>query len=170
MSHRSSVCVTAMIAATVHAAASAQGIATDQQIASITVMAERSRASVGVPNTVASVTADELRGQNLINPEDALRYLPSLTVRKRYNGDRNALIGGRSFSTLQAPRGLVFADGYLLSNFLGRFDAPRWNMIAPEEIARVDVLYGPFSAIYPGNSIGTTVLLSTRKPQSFECS
>ena len=70
--------------------------------------------------------------------------MPNLTIRKRYIGDRNALIGGRSFSTLQAPRGLVFMDGYLLSNFLGRFDAPRWNMIAPEEIERVDVLYGPY--------------------------
>lgn len=61
-------------------------------------------------------------------------------------------------------------DGYLLSNFLGRFDAPRWNMIAPEEIERVDVLYGPYSAIYPGNSIGTTVAVRTRRPDKLELS
>ena len=59
-------------------------------------------------------------------------------------------------------------DGYLISNFLGRFDGPRWNMITPEAIARVDVLYGPFSAIYPGNSIGTTVVTSEREPRAFE--
>ncbi|HLS80173.1 MAG TPA: TonB-dependent receptor, partial [Steroidobacter sp.] len=57
-----------------------------------------------------------------------------------------------------------------LSNFLGRFDAPRWNMIAPEEIERVDVLYGPFSAIYPGNSIGSTVAVRTRRPDALEIS
>jgi iron complex outermembrane receptor protein len=61
-------------------------------------------------------------------------------------------------------------DGYLLSNFLGRFDAPRWNMISPEEIDRVDVLYGPFSALYPGNSIGTTVQVRTRRPEQRELS
>lgn len=148
--------------------ASAQGIATDKLIDSITVTGERERAALDVPNPAASKTADDLRRENLVNPEDALRYVPNVTIRKRYIGDRNALIGGRSFSTLQAARGLVLVDGYLLSNFLGRFDAPRWNMISPEEIERVDVLYGPFSALYPGNSIGTTVAVRTRRPRSLE--
>src|SRR5687768_7337655 len=140
----------------------AQGIATDRLIDSIIVTADREHDTLKVPNTVATKTQEDLRAQNLVNPEDALKYLPNLTIRKRYIGDRNALIGGRSFSTLQSARGLVLMDGYLLSNFLGRFDAPRWNMIAPEEIERVDVLYGPFAAIHPGNSIGTTVAVRTR--------
>src|SRR5687768_14809182 len=159
-----------MAAGVAPACAYAQGVATDKLIDAITVIGERERAGVEVPNTTASKTAAELRTQNLFNPEDALKYLPNLTIRKRYIGDRNALIGGRSFSTLQAPRGLVFMDGYLLSNFLGRFDAPRWNMIAPEEIERVDVLYGPFAAIHPGNSIGTTVAVRTRRPRGRELS
>lgn len=149
-------------------AAQAQDVATERLVESITVTGVREREAT--PQTTASQTREELRAQNLVNPEDALRYVPNLTIRKRYIGDRNALIGGRSFSTLQAPRALVLMDGYLLSNFLGRFDAPRWNMIAPEEIERVDVLYGPFSAIYPGNSIGTTVLVTTRKPERFDLS
>lgn len=149
--------------------AHAQGVATDKLIDSITVTGAHEHA-LDTPQPSASRTAEELRVQNLVNPEDALRYAPNLTIRKRYIGDRNALIGGRSSSTLQAPRGLVFMDGYLISNFLGRFDAPRWNMIAPEEIERVDVLYGPFSAIYPGNSIGTTVVVTTRKPDELELS
>ena len=148
----------------------AQGIATDRLIDSIVVTGKHERERIDVPNPTASMTSEDLRAQNLVNPEDALKYAPNTTIRKRYIGDRNALIGGRSFSPLQAPRGLVFVDGYLLSNFLGRFDAPRWNMIAPEEIDRVDVLYGPYSAIYPGNSIGTTVAVRTRRPEKFESS
>ena len=148
----------------------AQGVATDKLIDAITVTGLRERAGPDVPNTTASKTAVELRAQNLFNPEDALNYVPNVTIRKRYIGDRNALIGGRSFSTLQPARGLVFMDGYLLSNFLGRFDAPRWNMIAPEEIERVDVLYGPYSATYPGNSIGTTVAIRTRRPDDLTMS
>ncbi len=148
----------------------AQGVATDRLIDAITVTGQRERAGLEVPNTTASKTAVELRAQNLFNPEDALNYVPNVTIRKRYIGDRNALIGGRSFSTLQPARGLVFMDGYLLSNFLGRFDAPRWNMIAPEEIERVDVLYGPYSATYPGNSIGTTVAIRTRRPDDLTMS
>ena len=87
-----------------------------------------------VPNSTSTRTVEQLRQQNLMNPEDALRYVPNTTIRKRYVGDRNALVGGRSFGTLQPSRGLVYLDGYLLSNFLGRFDAPRWNMVTPEAL------------------------------------
>ena len=121
-----------------------------------------------VPNSVAIKTPEKLSEQNLFNPEDALRYAPSTVIRKRYIGDRNALLGGRSFGTLQPSRGLVFLDGYLLSNFLGRFDAPRWNMVTPEALERVDILYGPFSAIHAGNSIGTTVVMTERTPVRVE--
>jgi len=149
----------------------AQGVATDQQLQAVTITGASARLSLdpNLPSTTASKTAQELREQqNIFNPEDALKNLPNTVVRKRYSGDRNALIGGRSFATSQAPRGLVLMDGYLISNFLGGFDAPRWNMVAPEEIARIDVLYGPFSAIYPGNSIGTTVAITTMRPRGFE--
>ncbi|WGG52650.1 TonB-dependent receptor [Rugamonas sp. DEMB1] len=134
----------------------------------ITIHSSRSPLDPNLPTTSVGKTQDELRQQqNIFNPEDALRNLPSMTIRKRYSGDRNALVGGRSFSTTQAPRALVSMDGHLLSNFLGRFDAPRWNMLAPEEISRVDVSYGPFSALYPGNSIGTTIAITTSRPTAF---
>lgn len=170
MDTRTFIATAVLLSAGAPVCAHAQGVATDKLIDAITVTGLRERADVDVPNTTASKTAVELRAQNLFNPEDALKYLPNLTIRKRYIGDRNALIGGRSFSTLQPARGLVFMDGYLLSNFLGRFDAPRWNMIAPEEIERVDVLYGPYSATYPGNSIGTTVAVRTRRPDDLTMS
>jgi len=161
---------TVVLSLAVISLAQAQGVASDKLIESITVTAARQHVDLDVPAPTASKTAEDLRAQNLVNPEDALKYVPNLTIRKRYIGDRNALIGGRSFSTLQAPRGLVLMDGYLLSNFLGRFDAPRWNMISPEEIDRIDVLYGPYSALYPGNSIGTTVQVRTRRPDEREIS
>jgi iron complex outermembrane recepter protein len=170
MDTRTLLATAAILAAAGPVCVYAQGVATDKLIDAITVTGQRERTGLEVPNTTASKTALELRAQNLFNPEDALNYVPNVTIRKRYIGDRNALIGGRSFSTLQPARGLVFMDGYLLSNFLGRFDAPRWNMIAPEEIERIDVLYGPYSATYPGNSIGTTVAIRTRRPDDLTMS
>lgn len=150
----------------------AQGVATDAQLAPVLLsgVALRSGLAANLPSTTASKTAEDLREQNLFNPEDALKYMPNTSIRKRYIGDRNAMIGGRSFGTLQPGRGLAYVDGYLISNFLGRFDGPRWNMVTPEAIARVDMLYGPFSAIYPGNSIGTTVAITEREPRAFEAS
>jgi iron complex outermembrane receptor protein len=40
--------------------------------------------------------------------------------------------------------------------------------VTPEEIERVDVMYGPFSAAYPGNSVGAVVDYVTRMPTRFE--
>jgi len=142
--------------------------ASDKTLDSVVVTGARSPLDPNLPTTTAGKTIEQVREQNFVNVEDALKYMPDMTIRKRYAGDRNSLIGGRSFSELQAPRALVYADGYLLSQFLGQFNAPRWNVVAPEELARIDVLYGPFSALYPGNSIGTTVVMTTRKPQKFE--
>lgn len=150
--------------------AHAQGVANDADLAPVTITGARSGLPASLAGSTAGKSADDLREQNLFNPEDALQYLPNTTVRKRYIGDRNALVGGRSFGTLQPSRALVYLDGYLISNFLGRFDAPRWNMISPEAIERVDVLYGPYSALYPGNSIGTTVVVTQQAPRALEIS
>lgn len=146
----------------------AQGVANESTLAPVVVSGSRAPLDPNLPTTTASKTVEQAREQNFVNVEDALKYVPAMTIRKRYAGDRNSLIGGRSFSELQPQRGLVYADGYLLSQFLGQFNAPRWNMVAPEELERIDVLYGPFSALYPGNSIGTTVIMTTRTPEKFE--
>lgn len=152
------------------AALHAQGVATEAELQPVLIVGIRSVLDPNLPSSTASITAESLRRQNVYNPEDAAALLPSTTIRKRYLGDRNANVGGRSHGVLQPGRGLVYLDGYLISNFLGRFDAPRWNMVNVEAIERVDALYGPFSALYPGNSIGTTLVLTERKPRGFEAS
>src|ERR1051325_3777181 len=124
------------------------------------------------PGVQVRVSREQLQKRNVTDSSDALKYAPNLQVRKRYIGDPNAVISGRNAGTLQSARSLVYADGLLLSNLMtnGYDGAPRWGMVAPEEIGAVDVLYGPYSALYPGNSMGTTVLIHTRLPQTFVAS
>lgn len=107
---------------------------------------------------------------NVVNPEDALKYAPNLAVRKRFIGDINSIISVRSTNSRQSAHGLVYADGLLLSNLLGSDYSfpPRWSLVNAAEIERVDVLYGPYSALYPGNSLGATVQISTHTPERFE--
>jgi iron complex outermembrane receptor protein len=123
-----------------------------------------------LPATVESVTRKQLSQWNVINTEDALKYAPNLAVRKRFIGDLNSIVAVRGTSNTQSARGLVYADGLLLSNLLGNSYSfpPRWSMVYPDEIQRVDVIYGPFSALYPGNSLGATILITTRMPKRFE--
>ncbi|MGF6381801.1 iron complex outermembrane receptor protein [Paraburkholderia atlantica] len=141
---------------------------------SVNASASASAASRAVdpnlPASVETVTRDQFANWNVVNTEDALKYLPNLAVRKRFIGDLNSIIAVRGTSNTQSARGLVYADGLLLSNLLGNSYSfpPRWSMVYPDEIQQVDVIYGPFSALYPGNSLGATVLISTRMPKQFE--
>ncbi|RZF24792.1 TonB-dependent receptor [Paraburkholderia sp. UYCP14C] len=123
-----------------------------------------------LPASIETVTRDQFANWNVVNTEDVLKYLPNLAVRKRFIGDLNSIIAVRGTSNTQSARGLVYADGLLLSNLLGNGYSfpPRWSMVYPDEIQQVDVIYGPFSALYPGNSLGATVLIGTRMPKQFE--
>ena len=125
-----------------------------------------------IPTTIEGIDAEQIAdGVNATDAEDALKYLPSLVVRKRYIGDYDhAVLASRASGTGNSARSLVYADGILLSNLLGNGATftPRWGMVTPEEIERVDVLYGPFSAAYPGNSVGAVVDYVTRMPDDFE--
>ena len=125
-----------------------------------------------IPTTIESITRKQIdETVNATDAEDALKYFPSLIVRKRYIGDYDhAVLGSRASGTGNSARSLVYADGILLSNLLGNGASftPRWGMVGPEEIERVDVLYGPFSAAYPGNSVGAVVDYVTRMPTETE--
>ncbi|MGY3040166.1 iron complex outermembrane receptor protein [Rhodanobacter sp. TND4EL1] len=124
------------------------------------------------PSVQVRIKRQKLQQQNVTESADALKYAPNLMVRKRYIGDPNAVISGRNAGTLQSARSLVYADGLLLSNLMtnGYDGAPRWGMVAPQEIGAVDILYGPYSALYPGNSLGTTVLIHTVLPERLTAS
>ena len=109
-----------------------------------------------IPTTMEGITKEQIeKSINATDSEDALRYFPSLLVRKRYIGDYNhAVLSSRASGTGNSARSAVYADGILLSNYLGNGAtyAPRWGMVTPEEIERVDVMYGPFSAAYSSNT------------------
>jgi iron complex outermembrane recepter protein len=125
-----------------------------------------------LPQTVESITAPEIdRTINIVDSEDALRYLPSLFLRKRNEGDTQAVLETRTWGVNSSARSLVYADDTLISALIANnntIGAPRWGLVAPEEIQRIDVLYGPFAAAYPGNSMGGVVQITTRMPDRFE--
>ena len=124
------------------------------------------------PSTSEGLDADRIdRTTNVVNVEDMFRYLPSLLVRKRHIGDTQSPLATRTSGVGASARSLIYADGVLLSALIGNNNgsaSPRWAMVSPEEVQRVDVLYGPFAAAYPGNSIGAVVNITTRLPNGPE--
>lgn len=125
-----------------------------------------------LPNTTASVTAEKLADTvNVMDVQDAVKYMPSLSVRKRNNGDTQSILGTRTWGYNSSARTLVYADDILLSALIANDNSrggPRWGMVAPEEIERVDMMYGPFAAQHPGNSMGGVLQITTRMPDKFE--
>jgi iron complex outermembrane recepter protein len=144
-----------------------------KQLGSVTITGTRPTSlPTQIPTTIEGVTAEQINTTiNATDAEDALKYLPSLNVRKRYIGDFNhAVLASRASGTGNSARSLVYADGIPLSNLLGNGATytPRWGLVTPQEIERVDVLYGPFSAAYSGNSVGAVVDYLTKMPTKFE--
>ncbi len=137
-----------------------------------TVIVNGQRAPADLPARVEGITAaDAAVLVNGVNTEDMIKYLPSLFVRKRHNGDTQDPIATRTSGVGASARSLIYADGILLSSLIGNNNttaSPRWGLAAPHDVTRIDVLYGPFAAEYAGNSIGAVVNITTRMPEQFE--
>ncbi len=140
--------------------------------AEIVVTADRIAKIENAPSTAVSIDAARIATTvNAVSVEDTLKYAPSLIIRKRSIGDNFAPIATRTSGLGSSARSLIFADGIPLSALIGNNNgngSPKWQLVTPEEIAQIDVLYGPFSAAYAGNSIGTVVNITTRMPDALE--
>jgi iron complex outermembrane receptor protein len=154
-------------------AASVCAQADETTLPAVTVEGTRSVAEKNrLPATTESVTAQQAAETvNAMNVEDTLKYMPSVLVRKRYIGDTNAPMATRTTGINAGARSLIYADGILLSTLINNNNgngSPQWFMVASEEIERIDIMYGPFSAMYPGNSYGAVTEITTRMPKQFE--
>lgn len=139
----------------------------------VEVIGQRSYAEQNqLPQTTASITAKEISTSiNATDTEDALKYLPSVLVRKRYIGDTQAPMATRTTGINASARSLIYADGILLSALINNNNgngSPQWFMVTPAQIERIDVMYGPFAAAFPGNSWGAVTSITTRMPTQLE--
>lgn len=126
------------------------------------------RAASSHPSSL--LTQQDLVSINVATTEDVIKFEPSLVIRRRFIGDSNGTMGMRGSNMFQTSRSMVFADGVPLHYLLqSRWNgAPRWTMVSASEIAQVELLYGPFSAEFSGNSMGGVVLIESAIPQQRE--
>ena len=127
-------------------------------------------ASAGYTSPNSLLTQEDMQAINAATTEDLVKYEPSIVIRRRYIGDSNGTLGLRGSNMFATSRSMVFADGVPLHYLLqSRWNgAPRWTMVSASEIAQVEILYGPFSAEYSGNSMGGVVLIETAIPEKRE--
>ena len=124
------------------------------------------------PGTVVTTSASQIADTvNAMDTPDALKYLPSLMVRKRDSADYGgATLATRIWGVSYSAKSIVNVDGMPISTQLyndNNYGPPKWFMVSPEEIKSIDVMYGPFSAAYSGNSMGAVVNINTQLPEKF---
>lgn len=121
-----------------------------------------------LPQESYSITAKQIDATiNLKDPEDAVKYMPSLFVRKRNDGDNQAVLATRTWGLNSSARTLIYYDDLLISALINNNNqngSPHWNLIPTEGIGRIDFLDGPFAAAYPGNSMGGVLLITSKMP------
>jgi len=173
LSRAALLCGAALSFSTAAQAQTAPADADDAPPGDILVVAQKTAQTIeNAPSTRAAISAEQIATTvNAVTVEDSIKYLPSLVVRKRNIGDNFAPVATRTSGLGSSARSLIYADGALLSAFVNNNNgngSPRWFMVTPEEVAQVDVLYGPFSAAYSGNSIGSVINITTRLPDKLE--
>ena len=113
-----------------------------------------------------SIGPPQLEAVNSLDTYDLLKYVPNSFIAERFAGDE-APISLRGTNTAQTARTLVLVDGFVVSNFLGSGEgfAPKLSITGPSEAQQLDVVYGPYSARYGGNSMGGIVSITTLEPR-----
>lgn len=162
------------LAALCAAAAGAAQAQTEDLAGVVVVTANRNEhASINVPAAIDVIGADRIRdGQMRVNASEALVAVPGLVVQNRQNYAQDLQISSRGFGARSAfgVRGVrLIADGIPATMPDGQGQAATFNL---DRAQRIEVLRGPFSALY-GNHAGGVIQLFTedgKAPASVETS
>ncbi|MGO4479908.1 TonB-dependent receptor family protein [Massilia sp. 2TAF26] len=121
--------------------------------------------SFDLPASIDVIGADRIgAGQPRVNVSEALSAVPGLVVANRQNYAQDLQISSRGFGARSAfgVRGVrLIADGVPATMPDGQGQAATFDLDLAE---RIEVLRGPFSALY-GNHSGGVIQLFTREPK-----
>ena len=123
------------------------------------------RNAFDVPFAVSTVSSDELDAAGAqINLSEALARVPGLLVNNRGNYAQDLQISSRGFGARAGfgVRGLrLYSDGIPATAPDGQGQVSHFDLMSAE---RIEVLRGPFSALY-GNSSGGVISLISQTPE-----
>ncbi len=138
------------------------------QLDSVVVTATRSpTAWLGVPASVSIVDAAELELRNPVRFGDALADVPGLYVRgaamgATFPGTGQAVLSLRGIP--RTPRTLVMIEGQPVNNALS--GGVNVAAIPFGSVERVEVVRGPYSALYGGAAMGGVINFITASPDA----
>ncbi|HEX2197940.1 MAG TPA: TonB-dependent receptor [Burkholderiales bacterium] len=150
--------MTALAAALTSCAALAQ----PQEDAVVITATRAPQPSLQVPASVDRIEADEIRaGRPQVNLSESLGRVPGIVVQNRQNYAQDLQISSRGFGARSTfgVRGIrLIADGIPATMPDGQGQAATFSLSSAQ---RIEVLRGPFSALY-GNASGGVISVETR--------
>jgi iron complex outermembrane recepter protein len=166
--HASPLCLSAALCAMAAPALSQPATATLEPVVISGSGVERR--AFDTPYAVGVVSAEELRaGGLMVNLSESLARVPGISVNLRHNYAQDLQISSRGFGARSAfgVRGIrLYTDGIPASTPDGQGSISHFDIAGA---ARVEVLRGPFSALYGNSSGGVISLVSTApKERSFQ--
>ena len=152
----------ALVAATIPACAAAESPDASQALGRIVVTATRiERADFDVPAAIDAVDTRAMAEDKLqVNLSEALNRVPGIVAQNRQNYAQDLQISSRGFgarSTFGVRGVRLIADGIPATMPDGQGQAATFNLPSAQ---RIEVLRGPFAALY-GNSSGGVVQIFT---------
>lgn len=113
-----------------------------------------------VPLNITAFSETELERQNIIALEDLAAFTPSLQFQDVNGAFQNPAIRGLSQTDQISPQGNVgvFLDGVYLNNRSGL----EFGLL---DVARIEVVKGPQSALYGRNTFGGAINYVTKQPE-----
>src|SRR4030065_2795829 len=76
----------------------------------VSVYGDRPAAFRNITTSTEAATKALIESTNVINTEEGVKYLPSVQIRKRFIGDRNAILASRNAGTLDSARSPASRD------------------------------------------------------------
>jgi iron complex outermembrane receptor protein len=149
----------AAIATTVSAAANKA----QYELEDVVITGTKTRLKVkDSPAAVEVVTKDNFsKSKQVINIDDALTNLPGVQVERTAKGGQSIVLTLRGFPDY--TRSLVLLDGFDIQNPNNR--RPFWQQVPVNLVDRVEVIKGPFSALYGKNAEGGVINIITKEPE-----
>jgi iron complex outermembrane receptor protein len=156
------------VAPVVHAQAAPDNAAqaADPALGTVVVTATRSDTPLlEVPASASVVSRQDLEQRNVARFGDAVAEVPGLYVRgaafgASFPGSGQAVLSLRGIP--RTPRTLVMVDGLPINNALS--GGVNVSGIALENVERVEVLRGPYSALWGGNAMGGVINFISASP------
>jgi iron complex outermembrane receptor protein len=120
-----------------------------------------------VPASITIITKKDIEKQNIQTVDEALaQVVDTFDFRQRGWQDSQPSVNLRGFPADNQKRTLILLDGQNIAT--AYYNGVVWNSIPVQNIERIEVIRGPFSALYGGNAMGGVINIITTTPKKLE--